>query len=228
MNQFDESKHPRDEAGKFTDGVGTKAEQEKLAQMGISVKEKKQDTNLTNEEKRLQELTEEKADKELTEEEKKRQAIIERDNKNIEIIRAFKPVKQQIVQDNKNKDIYIKFTQTTAEENIFEKRRVKDGKKLYDIHGYRFKIENIKKLPSFIANAKYMGTSPEQGKTSKAHLDAKMWHYFTDIIHAKNGKKYKVIVNVKENFNGEYIAHLLQIKRLKNKKQKGLPTDKPK
>ncbi len=33
MKEFDESKHPRDEAGKFTEGVGTEAEQKRVEEL---------------------------------------------------------------------------------------------------------------------------------------------------------------------------------------------------
>ena len=33
MKEFDESKHPRDETGKFTEGVGTKAEQKRVEEL---------------------------------------------------------------------------------------------------------------------------------------------------------------------------------------------------
>ncbi len=33
MKEFDESKHPRDETGKFTEGVGTEAEQKRVEEL---------------------------------------------------------------------------------------------------------------------------------------------------------------------------------------------------
>ena len=207
--EFDESKHPRDEKGKFTDGVGTEAEKEKLKDLGISIKERKESTTLTNEEKRLQEITGEKVEHEPTDEEKKqrRKERIQQDKKLANIIKSFKPIQLKIG----DKEILAEFDKFTAKKNIY-------NKKIRDRVGFKWKKEHIEQLPKILKNVKYWKPSLEQGKITPAHIGVKQWHYFRLKLRDKK-KKYNMLVNVREKNNKFYIYEI-EITQRKNKKKR--------
>lgn len=53
-------------------------------------------------------------------------------------------------------------------------------------------------------NAQYIGTSPEQGKTSQYHKDAKEWDYYKKTIQS-DGEYYDVLINIKDTGENQYV-----------------------
>ena len=199
---FDESKHPSDATGKFTDGVGTKAEQEKLKKLGISTKESKESSNLSNEEKRLQEITGEKV-------EDVKQRRKERNKQLVHTIKNFDPIPLKIG----DKKIQVEFDQFTAKKNIFAR-----GKS--DQEGYLWKREHIEQLPKMLKNIRYWKSDKEIGKNTLQHKGVKQWHYFKLKMRDRKNK-YNMLVNVREKNNKYYVYEIAVKKRLpKNKKKR--------
>lgn len=176
---FDESKHPRDKTGKFTEGVGTKAEQEKLEKLGISTKESKESSNLNNEEKRLQEITGEKV-------EDVKQRRKERNKQLVHIIKNFDPIPLKIG----DKEILAEFDKYTAKKNLFTKGRS-------DNLGYAYKRKNVERLPKIVANATYWKSKEECGKETKQHKGIKEWHYFSNIVRTRK-RRFLVLINIRD------------------------------
>lgn len=209
--QFDESKHPRDETGKFTDGVGTKAEQDKLKNLGVSVEESKENSSLSNEEKRLQKLTGEKVEKVLTDEEKRKnnkKERLERDKRLANIIKSFDPIPLKIG----DKKILAEFDKFTAKKNIY-------NKEIIDRAGVKWKKEHIEQLPKILKNVKYIRADKEKGKDKAAHKGVKQWHYFRLKLRDKN-KKFNLLLNVREKNNRYFIYEIKITKRASKKKKK--------
>ncbi len=199
---FDESKHPRDATGKFTDGVGTKAEQEKLKKLGISTKESKESSNLSNEEKRLQEITGKKV-------ENIKQRRKERNKQLIHTIKNFDPILLKIG----DKEIQVEFDTFTANKNIFAKGNS-------DKMGVKWKRKHIEQLPKILKNIKYWRSDKEIGKNTLQHKGVKQWHYFKLKIRDRKSQ-YNMLVNVREKNNKYYVYEIAVKKRLpKNKKKR--------
>lgn len=194
--EFDESKHPRDETGKFTEGVGTKAEQEKLKKLGISTKESKESSNLNNEEKRLQEITGEKV-------EDVKQRRKERNKQLVHIIKNFDPIPLKIG----DKEILAEFDTFTAKKNLFTKGNS-------DTVGNAYKRKNIHRLSVLLKNLKYDSSSTEKGKNNQAHKGVRQWHYFQKTIKTKQGS-LNVLVNIRDTGQKQSIY---EIKITKQKK----------
>ena len=196
---FDESKHPRDATGKFTDGVGTKAEQEKLKKLGISTKESKESSNLNNEEKRLQEITGEKV-------EDVKQRRKERNKQLVHTIKNFDPIPLKIG----DKEILAEFDTFTAKKNIFAR-----GKS--DQEGYLWKRKHVEQLPKILNNIRYLRSDKEKGKNTPQHKGVKQWHYFK--LKVRDGKnKHNMLVNVREKNNKYYVYEIAITKRQKKKR----------
>lgn len=197
---FDESKHPRDATGKFTEGVGTKAEQEKLEKLGISTKESKESSNLNNEEKRLEEITGEKV-------ENVKQRRKERNKQLVHIIKNFDPIPLKIG----DKKILAEFDTFTANKNIFAKGNS-------DKVGVKWKKKHIEQLPKILKSIKYVGTSKETGKNLPQHKGVKQWHYFR--LKVRDGKdRYALLANVREKGKKFHLYEIKVTKRVKGKKK---------
>lgn len=194
--EFDESKHPRDETGKFTEGVGTKAEQEKLKKLGIDMQEQQEKSNLTNEEKRLEELTGEKVENELTDAEKKQNKKESKKKKLAKKIANFQSITLHI----KDKSMECQFDNLTANKNIHAKGNS-------DKAGYKFKQANLKKLREFVVGAKYSHSKVEEGKENIAHKGVKEWHYLKNTVETPKGK-FNIFVNIRDKGKKQYIYEI--------------------
>lgn len=111
----------------------------------------------------------------------------------IDYIRNLKPVKLQI----NDREIIAQFDIHTARENIF-------GDKISDLDGYKYKINNIEKLPGYIETSQYSYSSPEKGKKSKSHKNVKEWHYFINQIQTDKGD-YNINVNVRDKGSNQFV-----------------------
>lgn len=215
---FDESRHPRDATGKFTEGVGTKAEQEKLKKLGISTKESKESSNLNNEEKRLEEIT---GEKERTNEEKEKERKQKRHERNKR--RAERKRKKQQEKADKllntppfkfnigNKILKIKFTEDTIGKNLADR--------FYsDKPSFNWKQRNLDKFPEIIKSLKYDKSSPEKGKSDGIHAKTKEWHYLVG-EYTDGDKTFTVVANIADNGKEQILYELSMREKKENKKE---------
>lgn len=202
--EFDKSKHPRDETGKFTEGVGTKAEQEKLEKLGIDMQEKQEKSNLTNEEKRLEELTGEKIEKELTDEEKKASYS----SKLKEKITSLKPVTLKI----NGKSIIVEFDFETCKKNMHSKSKSTQA-------GFNYKKKNIDKWREIISKGVFMRDAKEEGKSGPRHNKTEHWYYFK-AKHKDGDKNFNVLINIRKHKGGKYYVDELAFRKIYQEKKK--------
>ena len=73
--------------------------------------------------------------------------------------------------------------------------------------GYKAKIRLIADGDIFdiVEDGKYLKSSPEQGKTTAAHANAKYWDYFWKEIFV-DGKGYDVVINIRNDFASGNLA----------------------
>ena len=165
------------------------------------VKERKESTTLTNEEKRLQEITGEKVENE--------EKNLEKESKKKKLARKIANF-QSITLHIKDKDLECQFDNLTANKNIHAKGNS-------DKAGYKFKQANLKKLREFIVGAKYSHSKVEEGKENIAHKDVKEWNYLKNIVETPKGK-FNIFVNVRDKGDKQYIYEI-SFRKSKNKKE---------
>lgn len=201
MAKWEESKHPRDDDGKFTDkGQGTPAERKRLEEMGI---EKNKETNYTIE----QTLREEEKINSKKENIKRLVQVLKQIKKIkvkelFDIIRNFDSVNLS----TDDKELIAEFDKYTANKNIY-------GHGKSDKEGYIYKLNNIHSIPKIIKTSQYNYSKKEIGKNTPQHKDVKSWHYFTNEIKTDKGD-FNVIVNIRDKGNKQFVYEVA-IKRKK-------------
>lgn len=183
---FDESKHPRDKDGKFTNGVGTKAEQDKLKSLGIDMQqEKKETSNLSAEEKRLQELTGKMVDRKVS-----------YSNKVIKKVTSLQPVTLEI----HGKEIIAEFDTGTCKKNMHNACNSSPA-------GFRYKKKNIDKWREIIEKGVFFRDAPEEGKNGERHKGVEHWFYLK-AKHQDGKNIFSVLINVRKQKNKYFIDEL--------------------
>lgn len=173
---WEESKHPRDNDGRFTAKNGTPAEHKRLRELGI-----KEDYKMIKD-RTIQKLVN-------VLEKVKKVKIKELHN----YIRNLKPVKLKINQN----EIIAQFDKYSADKNIYTIGNS-------DKEGFNEKLKNIKKLPEYIETSNYSNSKKEKGKTIKQHKDVKQWHYFINQVKTDNGE-FDITVNVRDKGENKYV-----------------------
>lgn len=201
MAKWEESKHPRDDDGKFTDkGQGTPAERKRLEEMGI---EKNKETNYTIEQ--------------TLREEEKLNSKKENIKKLVQVLKQIKKIKVKELFDiirnfdsvnlsTDDKELIAEFDKYTANKNIY-------GHGKSDKEGYNYKLNNIHNIPKIIKTSQYSHSKKEIGKNTPQHKDVKSWYYFTNEIKTDKGG-FNVIVNIRDKGNKQFVYEVA-IKRKK-------------
>lgn len=191
MSNWEESKHPRDAEGKFTDkGQGTPAERKRLEELGVGNGKKiiTQQHSLKKEEvsnyKKEQVI---KLIKTLNEVKKIKLKEL------VELVKSFQPIELEI----NDRTILAAFDKYSAEKNIYTRANSTH-------RGFTFKINNINELPKIIQDSSYVYSKKEIGKETRQHKGVKEWHYFKNNIQVGN-EKYNVVINVRDKGDKQYI-----------------------
>lgn len=105
----------------------------------------------------------------------------------------FKPIKLKIG----DKEIVAEFDKFGAKKNVYTQGQS-------NIEGYKYKLSNIDKLPSYIATSTYLRSAKEQGKTTPQHKGVIEWHYFINEINTDKGT-FDILINVRDKGFNQYI-----------------------
>ena len=215
--------------------IGTPAEKAKLKrEYGIDLDKIEQKSNLTNEEKRLQELTGEKVKKELTDEEKKNRKqkrheknkrkkrqwteeerqVWNAENKELKkILQNHPPITIQI----DGRKVQAHFDKFTAKKNIYKACKS-------DEQGFEWKRKHMQYIGKLIEKSKYWTTDEERGNkldkngnVKEAHRGVKWWHYLRLKLRDRKAK-FDMLVNIREKNNNFYIYEIAITQR-ENKKR---------
>lgn len=87
-----------------------------------------------------------------------------------------------------------------------DSRKLTHGDNKSDKSGWKAKINtgadgNIFEL---VENSQYKSTSPESGKSTKAHKDVSDWHYYQKTVKIDD-KLYDILINIKDKGNSEHV-----------------------
>lgn len=190
MAKWEESKHPRDDDGKFTDkGQGTPAERKRLEELNIKDKEKSTIKQSLREEEINNYKKEQIINLIKTLNEVKKIKLKELVN----IIKNFDPIELKI----NDKKILAAFDKYAAEKNLYTR-----GNSTHK--GFSFKLKNINDLPKFIKDSQYYYSKPETGKNTRQHKGVKEWHYFKSNVQVGD-EKYNVVINIRDKGNKQYV-----------------------
>lgn len=207
---WEESKHPRDDDGRFISKNGTPAEHKRLREKGIISKEEEKELNYKVRSSSIKAetgytITATKAEMKKLEE--MQYQLQKKEMKElVNQVLNFEPIKLKIG----NREITARFDKYGARKNIYAK-----GKSDYD--GYNFKIDHIKELPNYIKTATYSWSKKEEGKNSPQHKDVKEWHYFINQIKTEKGV-FDLTINVRDLGKSQYFYEI-SFRKQKNPKQ---------
>ena len=132
--------------------------------------------------------------------------------KYIQNVWSKKPIKLQIWENGKKRTIEAQFDPTYDE----GKNEYNDATKLMggNRHGSatekRVTLDLASDYYKIASESQYNYSKPETGKTTKAHEDVKVWHYFVNGIYfaeygTKDYEPYMVTINVKERTDGSFV-----------------------
>lgn len=191
MSNWEESKHPRDAEGKFTDkGQGTPAERKRLEELGVGNGKK---INTQQHALKKEEVSNYKKEQVIklikTLNEVKKIKLKEL----VELVKSFQPIELEI----SDRTILAAFDKYSAEKNIYTRANSTH-------RGFTFKINNINELPKIIQDSSYVFSKKEVGKDTRQHKGVKEWHYFKNNIQVGN-ERYNVIINVRDKGDKQYI-----------------------
>lgn len=132
--------------------------------------------------------------------------------KYIQNVWSKKPIKLQIWENGKKRTIEAQFDPTYDE----GKNEYNDATKLMggNRHGSatekRVTLDLASDYYKIASESQYNYSKPETGKTTKAHENVKVWHYFVNGIYfaeygTKDYESYMVTINVKERTDGSFV-----------------------
>lgn len=207
---WEESKHPRDDDGRFTSKNGTPAEHKRLREKGIISREEEKELNNKVKSKSIKAetgytITATKAEMKKLEE--MQYQLQKKEMKElVNQVLNFEPIKLKIG----DREITAKFDKYGARKNIYTRGTS-------DIDGQRFKIENIKELPNYIKTSTYSWSQKEKGKELPQHKGVKEWHYFINQIKTNKGV-FDLTINVRDLGESQYFYEI-SFRKQKNPKQ---------
>ena len=111
----------------------------------------------------------------------------------VSFIKSLNPINLKINDD----EIVAEFDKFTADKNVFSIGNS-------DIEGYKYKLSNVDKLPSYIEGSEYQYSKIETGKKTRQHKGVKEWHYFSKEISTEKGT-FDIVVNVRDKGKNKYI-----------------------
>lgn len=105
----------------------------------------------------------------------------------------FEPITLQMG----DRTITAKFDNFGARKNIY-------GRGNSDFEGYKFKLNNIDRLPEYIQTSQYNYSLKESGKNTPQHKGVKEWHYFINKVSTDKGI-FDITINIRDKGLNQFI-----------------------
>ena len=195
---WEESKHPRDDDGRFTTKNGTPAEHKRLREKGIISKEEEKELNHKVRSSSIKAetgytITATKAEMKKLEE---KRIKVERSKLStlVKQVIKFEPIKLKIG----DREIIAKFDRVGAGKIVY-------GKGKYEsFEEKQIKLLNIQNLPEYIKTATYRNSEKDVGKTGKAHENVLEWHYFINEVKTTQGI-FNIQIDVRDKGENQFV-----------------------